>query len=291
MTRASTARADRPSHDGAIDYLIIGHVTVDITPEGPRIGGTAAYAGLTASRLGLEVGLVTACETHLDLSPLEGLAIERRPSASTTTFENKDLRGSRRQILRSPASHLTLADVPNAWRGAPIVHLAPVAGEIDPMLADAFPDSFVGVTPQGWWRAWDDAGTVRCVEIEQAMDGLVPAHAAVFSRQDLALDATTLERLRQLWPVVAITDGAAGADVYWQDEQLHIPATSTTLVDDTGAGDIFAAVLFAQLSSGRPPDAAAKEATRWASASVRRAGLAGVEDPDRAGIPAGAPPQ
>ena len=38
-----------------IDYLIIGHVTQDITPNGPMIGGTASYASLTARALGMRV--------------------------------------------------------------------------------------------------------------------------------------------------------------------------------------------------------------------------------------------
>ena len=27
-----------------VDYLVIGHLTRDLTAEGPRLGGTAAYA-------------------------------------------------------------------------------------------------------------------------------------------------------------------------------------------------------------------------------------------------------
>ena len=32
-----------------VDYLIIGHILQDLTPEGTQIGGTAAYSGLTAA--------------------------------------------------------------------------------------------------------------------------------------------------------------------------------------------------------------------------------------------------
>ena len=34
-----------------VDYLVIGHVAHDLTPEGPRLGGTAAYSALTAMAL------------------------------------------------------------------------------------------------------------------------------------------------------------------------------------------------------------------------------------------------
>jgi len=45
-----------------VDYLVIGHIACDLTPAGPRLGGTAAYAALTARALGLRVGVVTAGE-------------------------------------------------------------------------------------------------------------------------------------------------------------------------------------------------------------------------------------
>jgi hypothetical protein len=44
-----------------VDYLVIGHVAHDLTPQGPRLGGTAAYSALTARALGYRAGIVTAC--------------------------------------------------------------------------------------------------------------------------------------------------------------------------------------------------------------------------------------
>ena len=43
-----------------VDYLVIGHVTEDLTPTGPRLGGTAAFAALTARAFGLRTGIVTS---------------------------------------------------------------------------------------------------------------------------------------------------------------------------------------------------------------------------------------
>ncbi len=58
-----------------VDYLIIGHITQDITPTGLVIGGTASYASLTARSFGIKVGVVTACRQDLDLQQLEGIKI------------------------------------------------------------------------------------------------------------------------------------------------------------------------------------------------------------------------
>ena len=43
-----------------VDYLIIGHITRDLTPDGPHLGGTVTYSALMAQALGLRVGIVTS---------------------------------------------------------------------------------------------------------------------------------------------------------------------------------------------------------------------------------------
>ncbi len=160
---------------GPLDYLILGHVTLDHAQPEPRLGGTGAYAGLTAHALGLRVGLVTSCRADLDLSELSGLAIERQPSERTTTFENTGHGRQRRQVLTDRADDLDWESIPAAWRSAPIVHLAPVAGEVDPAWAAAFPGAFVGLTPQGWWRIWDwPAAWTTCRPIWPS--GIFPTH-------------------------------------------------------------------------------------------------------------------
>lgn len=291
MTRTSTASEHPRSHEGAIDYLIIGHVTVDLTPGGPRLGGTASYASLTASALGLRVGLVTACDSELDLTPLAAVAVQRRSASRTTTFRNVSTRERREQFLIARSESLILDDVPPGWRSAPIVHLAPVADELSPQLASDFEGAFVGITPQGWWRVWDEAGRVDLLTVEEALARLPSAaDAAVFSRDDLSPAAEELGGVLQAYPAVAITHGARGADVFWDAEKHHVPALATQLLDDTGAGDVFAAVFFIQLASGRPPAEAAAEATGWASASVAHAGPDWIRSADRTAFRARANP-
>lgn len=261
---------------GRLDYLILGHVTLDHAQPEPRLGGTGAYAGLTAHALGLRVGLVTSCRADLDLSELSGLAIERRPSGRTTTFENTGQGRQRRQVLTDRADDLNWESIPAAWRSAPIVHLAPVAGEVDPAWAAAFPGAFVGLTPQGWWRIWDSAGRVDHLSADMALGRLPHAQAAVFSLQDIRPDSEGVRRLARVCDVTAVTDGPEGADLVWGQNTQHVPARPSRLVDDTGAGDIFAAAFFIHLTSGHTPLEAAQAATRWASASVEQPGLAGV---------------
>ena len=43
-----------------MDLVVIGHVTLDEVAGATRPGGAAYYAAVTASRLGLDVGLLTS---------------------------------------------------------------------------------------------------------------------------------------------------------------------------------------------------------------------------------------
>ena len=71
-----------------VDYLIIGNLSCDITPDGPRLGGTAAFAGLTSQALGLRVGVVTAWGGEVSLDLLNGIKVQSIPAEYSTSFEN-----------------------------------------------------------------------------------------------------------------------------------------------------------------------------------------------------------
>jgi sugar/nucleoside kinase (ribokinase family) len=286
MSRVSAASSEAREGQGAIDYLVVGHLTLDLMPDGPQLGGTAAYAGLMAQALGLRVGLVTACRADIDLAQLTGISVACRSSSHTTTFQNTASPTGRRQTVSARADDLRLDLVPSAWRTARIVHLAPVADEVPRDLALAFPQSFVGMTPQGWWRARDDEGRVTPMNADEALARLPAAQATVFSREDLDLSVSGLGSILRVCPIVAITDGPNGADVYAEEGRNHIPAPITPLADDTGSGDIFAAVFFARLAEDYSVADAAQEAVRWASASVAHQGLAWLHDPEQLGLAA-----
>jgi hypothetical protein len=95
-----------------IDYLVIGHITRDLTPEGPRLGGTVAYSGLTARALGLRVGIVTSWGEEMPLGPLADISIANLSAESSTTFENVNTPEGRIQIIHSVAPRLDLHLIP-----------------------------------------------------------------------------------------------------------------------------------------------------------------------------------
>src|SRR5512141_2661308 len=68
-----------------VDYLVIGHVAHDLTPQGPRLGGTAAYSTLTARALGLRVGVVTTSGPETSLEVLNAISVIALESPRSTT--------------------------------------------------------------------------------------------------------------------------------------------------------------------------------------------------------------
>jgi sugar/nucleoside kinase (ribokinase family) len=272
--------------DSAVHYLAIGHVAKDLTPAGPQLGGTVAFAALTARALEYSIGLVTACGPDLDLSPLEGIPLARAASPTTTTFENVYGPNGRTQFIRAQAASLTADAIPTAWRHAPIVHVAPLAHEIQPSLLAALDGAFLGLTPQGWLRQWDESGRVR-QDVDawpSAAEALPCANAVVLSLDDIGRDWAVAERWAKLTPTLVVTQGAEGCTVFQRGHGARqFVAPRQDEVDPTGAGDVFAAAFFVNYYETEDAWGSARFANQVAALSVTRPGLAGVPSPEEIG--------
>ena len=262
-----------------VDYLVIGHVAHDLTPQGPRLGGTAAYSALTAQALGLRVGIVTASGPETSLAPLGSIPVVSIESPNSTIFENIYTEHGRNQYLRGQATRIDLNKVPDVWRRAPIIHLGPIANEMDATLPEDFSPTLFGLTPQGWMRQWDSECRVSRGEWRNADAALAGAHAVVISREDVNQDDELIEHMAQQTRVLAVTESAAGAVLYWNGDRRRFRARDVTEVDATGAGDVFAAAFFTRLLLTRDPWEATRFATLLATCSVTRIGLHGIASP------------
>lgn len=270
----------RPTRLETIDYLAIGHLTQDLTPAGARLGGSVAYAARTAKALGLRAGILTAWGNELDLDDLDGIPVVNVGAEASTSFENLYGPEGRRQRINHIAPSLDYYQIPEPWRSTPIVHLAPVAGEISERMLSYLEARLVCATPQGWLRSWDAEGWVSASDWVVAEQALPQVDAAVISMEDVQADEAHILQLVLASPVLAVTDAAQGARVFAAGEEHQIHALATEEVDATGAGDIFAAAFFTRLHFGDTPLAAGTFATRVASLSVQRSGLASTPTPD-----------
>lgn len=264
------------------DYLLIGHITHDVTPEGPRLGGTVSYGAHTAVALGLRVGLLTSARADEPL--LRKLPPQARvvciPSEHTTTFENRYADGRRTQYIYHRATTLTPDMLPPAWRRARLVHLGPVAYETDPAFASTFENSAICVTPQGFMRFREPDGLVRTVPWDSAEQVLTRARLTVLSEEDIRHDPGLEVMFARLAPLMVVTRAERGGTVYRNGSASSFPAEEVEQVEPTGAGDIFATALHAALDRLGDLDRAIRVATYLAGQSVTRVGFASAPTPE-----------
>jgi len=251
------------------DYLVIGHISSDITEYGYKLGGTAAYSATVAGVLGYRAAIITsAAEDYVWDNVLPGIQVHHIPSPSTTTFENIYTPAGRHQKIHSIASRLTSQHVPEPWLDTPIVHLGPIADEIDPDVIYRFENSILGITPQGWLRDWDDKGYVRAKNSVDAKRIFPKATAVILSEEDL-MDRKQLDRYRSWSSLLVLTQGSRGCTVTFGKETRHIPVKPVSDVDPTGAGDVFAAAFLIHYhQTGGDPWKAAQYANTIAASTV-----------------------
>jgi sugar/nucleoside kinase (ribokinase family) len=271
----------------SVDYLVIGHVTQDVGVDGRLSpGGTAAYAALTAAALGDVPGIVTSVGPGAELGPLGGVACASRLSRTSSVYANVYGPAGRVQRLVSAADPIDPASIPAEWYGARVVHLGPVASEIDPAIVEhpaLAGTRCLGVTPQGWMRRWDRDGVVTRQPWEHYLSFAGAADAVVFSNEDVESDERVIRELAGAFPITAVTRGREGARLFVRGEPpVDVPVTPREEVDPTGAGDVFSAVFFSLLAREVPPVRAAIAACELASRSVERQGLEGVPRRDEA---------
>lgn len=250
------------------DYLIIGHVTHDLTPAGITTGGTVAYSGLAAHALGCRTFVVTSAGPDFDpAAELPGLHVHTVPAAETTTFENIYTAAGRRQLIHRRAAQIEMADIPADWKQAPIVHLAPINREFDPALIQSFSGAQIGITPQGWLRKWDESGKIGYKSWPPDAAVLSKAAVLVISEEDMP-PTTPLHPYREHVPLLIQTRGRQGCTIYQGEASYDFSAPNAQEVNPTGAGDIFATAFFIRLYQTNSIPEAAVFANKIAARSV-----------------------
>jgi sugar/nucleoside kinase (ribokinase family) len=220
---------------------------------------------------------VSSTGPDIDLGRLPpDVLVRLRPCAASTTFQNIYHDGHRRQHIGSHAAVLRATDVPDGWRSSPIVHLGPVAQEIEEAVAEQFAGALLGLTPQGWMRCWDVDGIVRPALWEPSDALLSRADAVVLSREDVGNDTALVDDYAARTRLLVLTAGWKGATVYYRGQVRTFAAPRVREVDPTGAGDIFAAAFLVALYESGEPIRAAQFANCVAARSVERRGIASV---------------
>ena len=264
-----------------IDYLIVGHLTVDLLPvdanghQKQTLGGTAAYAALTAHAMGLRVGVVSGWGNEIDLDVLKNIQLCLLENDKSTTFENIYTIDGRKQIVHSVAPSISFDDIPSERRNVPIVHFAPLVNEVDQSLIEEFSGNKKFLTPQGWMREWDENGVVRPYFWKN--DSILNLiDIAIISIEDVQNNIAYIKSLSKQVALLIVTHGKNGAVVYNKEKEKHFLTSEFEELDPTGAGDIFSASFFACVSKGIVLEESITIAQQVAGRSVTKSGMQSI---------------
>ena len=224
-----------------MDYLCVGHVCQDIVKEGFTLGGSASYCSITAQLLNKKAGILTSFSENFQfLSAFQDISIHNIKTAKTTIFENVYSPTRRTQYLFERANPIKLTDLPPTLKNVPLVHLAPIADEVDFDLIKAFhPSTIIAATPQGWMRQWDEKSREVSPKVMNwnLLNGI---DILILSDEDITGYEHLLSTIIEHTKIVVLTKGSNPATVFFDKKQLDFPVYATKVIDPTGAGDTFA---------------------------------------------------
>jgi sugar/nucleoside kinase (ribokinase family) len=265
----------------AVPFLAIGHTARDEFADGRwRLGGSALYGAATAAKLGARVTLVTRAgpteREALDTLCQElGIALRALPSEVTTTFGfTYDAAGHRTLRLRAKTAPITRGEVGRAVGTPKAVLLASIAGELDDSLFAPWSGAKRVLAAQGLLRSFDVDGTVVATPWADYARLLPKVDAVVVSEEDHAEDSAWLP-----FTTVVVTEAERGSELHARGRTDHVPAFAVAeVIDQTGAGDAFAASLALGLAEGLPMIEAATFASAAASFAVEGLGMSRLAD-------------
>ena len=250
-------------------------------------GGTVWYAALLMVRL-LQPVAVVGCGDSEIKRRLAQQGVDVRyfsDKGPVTHFENIYASGKRRQYAWS-GPRLHVSDMPPEVFEAPAILAGPVLQEIDPAI----------LTTRRKGRVLLDAqGFLRCLTGENlVIQRMGPnAETAIRHCDILKVDTqearnltstgdidTALQRMYRMGPkMTIITQGAKGARLYDGARFIQLTAPKVSVVDTTGAGDVFAAAFLVRylecsdaITAGRFAVAAAALSTRGFGATALPSG-------------------
>jgi len=256
-----------------IDYLALGHPTLDLQPGAPpALGGSVIYSAIQATRLGFHSTIFGRADP-IALQPYwhpyaKEVHLHLQPSNSITTFYNASVSNSREQWLKAWAGAIRHVEPLPA---SEIFHIAPVAQEvvIETLLAER-KSRLVCLTAQGLLRKWNDTdGHVSLVHRSFARTIAAAVDIVVVSESEAEYIGDFLMAVAEQGGLSVVTQGSRGCEVWTRRDRTTFDAfPPDRIVDTTGAGDCFAATMAVGIYLGRPLAQAIRSAAIAASLCI-----------------------
>ncbi len=257
------------------EFLTIGHCCLDKKTDDWVPGGATTYGLFLALQLQRASTLLTSTSTDFDYTIFGDVDIINVPTDQTTKFHNQETAQGRNQIIQSLATTLFPSALQNKYRDIPMVHLCPIAQEVDLSFLDYFAkETMICLSPQGWLRKWDEHGSVSHIDFKD-YHIWKRANIVVLSREEIGDNDPN--EIAENFEYFILTKGEEGA-VLFHDGQMHeYPVHPVEkVVDTTGAGDVFAAAFLFKLKETNDPLLSMKFASKCAACCVEAEGVSFV---------------
>lgn len=270
---------------------VAGHVTYDTIYHEELslervLGGSATYASLSLAKLFTKPILASRVGWDFsdgDLALISSLTDSHvlRSRSSTTRFELRYINGRRELKLLARCDPLSEDDL-RMLRDADLVILGSVAGEIEPGLAREVAEaaSFTAAGLQGFLRRFNSNGWAYLMYSQEALESLKNICLICGSSEEVMTLAgvdrleKALRRLVDLgFSCIAATMGELGSWMVVNGALLKAPCYPTpSIIDPTGAGDVYMATLAYMLSRGEDPAWSMSMASAAASFNIEAVG-------------------
>jgi sugar/nucleoside kinase (ribokinase family) len=281
------------------DLVVLGSLVVDdiVAADGTtrpgEAGGGMFYAALGAALWGVRVGIAGPVGDDYPQAALDALRARHVDGTGLRPLGRPGLRvrlryeTAGRRLLRLPGSPdlleaaASLADIPEAWRSAPAVHIAPMPlsrqRDLIVALRSVGCTAVLSVDPHtpittATLDEWSPV--LECTDVLFAGEADLRAHAAS-AEPDRWLAASAGGRLKH----VVVKRGEAGGtwlDVRTGRRIAWRPAGGVAVVDPTGAGDALAGGALAGLARGEAPRTALVRGLVSATFAIEGWGAAGL---------------
>jgi len=283
-------------------FVVVGYINHDVNRyadgrELLEVGGGGFFASLAAGAVIPNVGFVTRVGNDFDTTHIRGRinadALTIDPHGFTgksvqTYHDLTDFTKRSIELLPGVSAALGFQDVPANWishsQGFLVSTMVPKQqrGFIESLVQAKGPTSdlpavrsltlrqpFVAIDSDTCWL--QDATSTETVRGSMRMADIV-----FMNRVEADLLWPALSEV----PVRVVKKDEEGAEVYFGDKKMcQVPAPHVTVVNVTGAGDVFAGTFLASIVAGLELDVALERAVNVASQSITQNGIRHILPP------------
>lgn len=260
-----------------LDLVTVGHFAIDtislphMASSRTTLGGPPTYVSVAASKLGVEVGVISKVGADFPRRYREWLrdnrvdisALRQARGGSLTTRFLLEYRADYERTLRltAHAPRISVNDIRSSIRSK-IIHLAPISHELPVNVVTHLRRSAptLSLDPQGFVRKFDARGNTRLRHWapKSILEQIDVFKSSIEEMQMVAGTSDVKQGTRKIQDygvkIVIVTHGLRGSTLLHEGAFHRIPASKPcVVVDPTGAGDSYIGAFLAELVQGKDP--------------------------------------